>query len=40
MYQEMRTDFVSQGLGLNRDPLADPDLAPYLVRGVTECSSA
>ena len=36
MYQEMRADFVSQGLGLSRDPLADPELAPYLVRGVVE----
>ena len=39
MYEEMRADFVSQGLSLSRDPLADPELAPYLTRGVvrTRC---
>ena len=38
MVEEMRADFVSQGLALSRDPLADPELAPYLVRGIPQCS--
>ena len=39
MYEEMRANFETQDLALSRDPLADPELAPYLVRGVTQCSA-
>ena len=37
IYEEMRAYFAAQDLPRSRDPLDDPDLAPYLVRGVDRC---
>ena len=34
-----RVDLVSQDVVLSRDPPADPELAPYLERGVAQCAS-